>query len=385
MVRYLLIDDDTAGAADASLYARKLTRSSGGKLEVIAVKPLILAEMLESLRTEKPDGLLLDVALTNAQAGDGAPLGYDGIALAQQVRTLQTRGRTRGDTGLGEFPVVRFSKEGVIHEYVNTDSTSNDLFDEMIDKSELVGDLKQSEDVARRLVSLASDYPKVVSPPEGETADTAVATILGVSVEFLARLDPRSLLGLRRPDLPAHILARYFTAKLLAHPGLLMRESLLAVRLGVDIKRSDDWPAVVEKIQGTRYRGVFGEGYCRWWTVQVADWWQEVSGDERALQKLTTDERVAILSEKLGLTRLAALPEDRDSPGRRFWHQCVLSGRPVDPAFGFALMAEYGFEIWQDAEYLCQEEALRGVDHPRLSASDRNRLMSLRTRGRDGA
>src|ERR1039458_490635 len=137
---YFLIDDEANSEAPADGYAEELTAVSQGSLRVEVYRPTSLQKVLEFIAEVKPDGLLLDVAFTNAPTGEGAPLAYDGIALAQQIRTLQTRGLRQGASSLPEFPLIRFSKADVIREYVSGDTTSEDLFDEKIDKAEIIDD-----------------------------------------------------------------------------------------------------------------------------------------------------------------------------------------------------------------------------------------------------
>jgi hypothetical protein len=367
----ILIDDEADAASPADLYGEEMQAAADGRLSVLTRRPGSMAATLELIAEAKPDGLLLDVALTNALGVDGAPIGFDGIALAQQIRTMQTRALSQRAAGLPEFPLIRLSKKDVIREYVSGDSTSDDLFDEKIDKEEI---LRDAADVARRAYSLAADYPRVIAFARSERAEGALADLLGCEAALLSRLDARALLGLRRPDAPAHILARYLTGTLLARPGPLVAEPLLAVRLGVDPARSEDWPVLLSSLGSAAYRGPFCEGYPRWWFALVLDWWQGKVDADRPPFRLTAPERAEALRERTDLRRLEAFREDPDSPGLKFWHLCSKSGRPVDPSAGFALMPTWGQETWQDAEYLCLEEALRSRHDARLGPAERSRL-----------
>jgi hypothetical protein len=371
---YFLIDDEANSEAPADGYAEELTAVSQGSLRVEVYRPTSLQKVLEFIAEVKPDGLLLDVAFTNAPTGEGAPLAYDGIALAQQIRTLQTRGLRQGASSLPEFPLIRFSKADVIREYVSGDTTSEDLFDEKIDKAEIIDD---PVPVAKRAFGLAVDYPKIVAYARNEPSDEALAELLGCAPEFLSRLDPRTLLGLRRDGAPAHILSRYLTGALLERPGPLVDDALLAVRLGVDRQRSGDWPALRATLTRASYGGAFAQGYERWWMALVLDWWSDEINSDRALYRVGAAERVQEIARKTNLAALTALPDDPDSPGSKFWHLCLRSKRPVDPAFGFPLMPVWGQEPWQDVDYLCLEEAKRDSRNPRLNVAERMRLASL--------
>lgn len=380
MLTYLLIDDDIGAAAEATIYAEALEKASAGELKLNVLKPDALPKTLQAISEMKPDGLFLDVAFTNALTDQKEHVGFDGIALAQQIRTLQTRGRSMGSAALQEFPIIRFSKKDVIREYVNEDTTSDDLFDELIDKGDVVDN---GALIALRARVLASDYPRIVEFSQADSDESALAAVLGCEAEFLPRLDPRVLLGLRRPGAPAHAFARYFTAKLLARPGPLISEDLLAVRLGVDLAKSQSWPDLRKHLDSAHYRGAFGEGYPRWWQAMVVDWWQTQINSEKVPARITAAERVAYLKKALGLEGLVALSEDADSPGTRYWHRCLRSRKPVDPSEAFALMPLYGHESWQDADYLCLEEALRDRRNPRFAPPERSRIAArLSARGK---
>lgn len=374
MKTYLMLDDDAGSEAPAEPYAEALEASANGGLTIEVRRPERMAQTIAMISELAPDGLLLDVALTNALDTEGQPVGFDGIALAQQIRTLQTRARVgTGSGGLPEFPVVRYSKRDIVREYVNKDSTSDDLFDEFVDKSS-INEPHMASAAASIVVALATDYPAVSAFADRAPDDPALAALLGCEPDFLARLDPRTLLGLRRPGAPAHILARFIVIKLFGRPGPLVNEALLAVRLGVDPARSEDWPAVLEGLSASQYRGVFSCGYTRWWMPAALDWWQREIDQDKSPARLAAADRVALLSARTGLIRLAAIEASTDSPGSRWWHRCARSEVAVDPAEGFPLLPVYGMETWHDTEYLCREKALRDPRNARLAASERARI-----------
>lgn len=377
MKTYLMLDDDAGTEAPAEPYAEALEAASRGSLSITVRRPGRMAETIAAITELAPDGLLLDVALTNALDPEGQPVGFDGIALAQQVRTLQTRARTGGGSGgLPEFPVVRYSKWDIVQEYVNKDSTSDDLFDEFVDKSS-IGEDGAAASAASIVVALATDYPAVTAFADQEPDDAALAELLGCDGGLLARLDPRTLLGLRRPGAPAHVLARFIVVKLFSRPGPLVEEGLLAVRLGVDPERSEDWPALLDALAESRYHGAFSSGYARWWMPATLDWWQVNIDQDKPPGRISATDRVTLLADRTGLSRLVPIEPSEDSPGARFWHRCSKSGLPVDPAEGFPLLPVYGTETWHDTEYLCREEALRDRRNARLSPSERARLDAI--------
>ncbi len=375
MKTYLMLDDDAGADSPAELYAEALEAASNGELTVEVRRPGPMRETIATIAGLAPQGLLLDVALTHALDEQQQPVGFDGIALAQQVRTLQTRARTPGAAdGLPEFPVLRLSKRDVVREYVNKDSTSDDLFDEHLDKEFVV---ERPALAARIALSLATDYPAVTAFAACEPDDAGLAALLDRDATFLGRLDPRVLLGLRRRGAPPHVLSRFIVVELLARAGPLVDRAALAVRLGVDVATSADWPQLLERLQPSRYAGAFASGYERWWATGVLDWWQSQVEPDKALQRLSAEQRIETLARATGLQALAPLQPTADSPGTRPWQICVRSGLPVDPGEGFPLLPTYGMETWHDTEYLCLEEALRNPTEPRLSAAERARVQAL--------
>ncbi len=374
---YLLIDDEATSKASAEPYAVEIMDASGGDLKVVGYGPTSIEAVIAHISHAKPDGLLLDVAFTNALTPENVQVSYDGIALAQQIRTLQTRGVRDDGPSLLEFPLVRFSKANIINEYVGGDTTSEDLFDEKIDKNST---LKDPAPVARKLLSLAADYPQICEYALAEDkSDEKLAALLGCEVDFLSRIDARALLGLRRPKAPAHVLSRYLTGPLLSRPGPIIDETLLATRLGINREEgSGDWRELMTAhLKVAAYSGAFAGGYDRWWMARVTEWWSDQLGSDRALVRLTAAERVKFIGEKTGLAKLAPIAENNESPGTKFWHRCLRSKLPVDPAQGFPLMPEWGQESWHDVDYLCLEEAKHDSRNARLGPSERARLAKL--------
>lgn len=375
MKTYLMFDDDAGADSPAELYAEAIANAAGGELRIDVRLPGRLSDTIAAIKRASPDGLLLDVALTNALDEERQPVGFDGIALAQQVRTLQTRGRSpQAADGLPEFPVIRLSKRDVVREYVNKDSTSDDLFDEHIDKEVA---LEDAACAARIAMALATDYPAVVDFAARRPDDDALAALLGMDGAVTARLDPRTLLGLRRPGSPAHVLARFVVVELLGRAGPLIDEGLAAIRLGIDRDASGDWPALLTLLDGSRYTGAFQGGYPRWWMPRLLAWWQNTIDEDSQPARISAAERVARITAATGIADLVAIAGTDDSPGSRFWHRCALSDVPVDIAEGFPLLPVYGMETWHDTQYLCLEEALRNPRDQRLALTEQSRIQGI--------
>jgi CheY-like chemotaxis protein len=360
MTKYLYIDDEAEGAES---FAEALVEANH-ELSIKIGKPESLEQIIELLSTN-PDGLLLDVKLSNTKGKDNKPLPFDGIGLAQQLRSLQTRGQVKS------LPIIRLSQPAVIKEFVRGDSTSDDCFDERISKDEIAG---HELNLSRRLLSLANDYPGLQKYLESKKTPDDTAALLGISQDFLDRLDSRILSELQQSEnVPAHVIAGFFLDKLLARPGPLINEDLLAARLGVDRSQSRDWSSVLKHLERASYDGPFNQGYPRWWMATVTDIWEKLPGFSIALPRARAEERVELLRKALGIT-LQPIAELADSPGGRYWAICAATALPVDPAFGVPLLPRVGHQPWHDAEYLSLEAALRDSRNSRIRPDDKARL-----------
>ncbi len=368
MIQYIFIDDeaDSGAAAFAEALSDAGPSIAGEKqLCVVALRPDTLPAVLEHIAGAKPSGILMDIALTRTIDGNAQPLAFDGIALAQQLRTLQTRQE------LPATPIVRLSQSAIVSKYVGGDTTSEDLFDEKLSKDDLVDNAGQQ---AKILVGLANGYPIVRAFVATDHDPASMATLLGLDIAFVEQLDSRILLGFQRQGAPAHVFARYLIETLLRRAGPLVPTELLAVRLGVDVESSgEDWKTLLGRLPGA-YSGAFDSAYPRWWMAAVLAWWQQLPNSPGALQRITADNRVKFLQVSQRLAGLQAIQETADSPGRRYWHICSKSKRPVDPSEGYPLIPEWGHEPWQDPDYLCLEEAKRDSRNPRLRETERSRL-----------
>jgi len=369
MTQYLYIDDEK-DVAESFADALEIK----GALSIKVEQAGGLEQILGFLST-KPDGLLLDIKLSNTTDEEGKLLRFDGLALAQQLRSLQTRGE------LQSIPIVRFSQPVVVQEYVRGDSTSDDCFDERISKDEIAA---QAAKIGHQLLSLADGYPRLRDFATDVKNEKAAAIALGVEPSFLDRLDSRILADIQQAEnAPVHVLAGFFLNMLIGRPGPLITEDLLAARLGVDRQRSQaGWPRVLENLKNARYAGVFHSGYPRWWMAAISDIWEALPGAPGSLARLRAEERVEFLQKswKMELTPFAENPE---SPGRRYWAICLRTGLPVDPTSGIALLPRLNHQPWQDAEYLSLEAALRDSHNPRIRPDDKARLQrELNKRGR---
>ena len=83
-----------------------------------------------------------------------------------------------------------------------------------------------------------------------------------LNAEIFARFD------IENSNIPIHEYAQVILKDLIYVTGALIDESILASRLGVDIK-SKNWQEVKELFKLAKYQGVFSDGWDRWWMFKI--------------------------------------------------------------------------------------------------------------------
>ncbi|CDX41184.1 hypothetical protein MPLDJ20_320051 [Mesorhizobium plurifarium] len=164
--------------------------------------------------------------------------------------------------------------------------------------------------------------------------------------------------------------------QLLDVPGLLVGEELLAVRLGIDVRKSPDWPNVREIFRPCQYSGAARGGFHRWWMDQILELWTKFHPQPPF--KLSATDRVAALAA-IGYQRLQAIEPTEESPGDRPW---LLSVSTDDPFLRLPVDSRYAFTLsspvapWLDEPVWCLEQAKRNRTSPLLSQDSRDRIQS---------
>jgi hypothetical protein len=246
---------------------------------------------------------------------------------------------------LRPFPIVLWSVQQKFKVSFTTDSTGHDLFDLVISKRDVVTD---TDAVAAKLISLATDYPRLRVRPRRRS----LPELLGIEPEQLAAIDPR-IGGDLPAAAPAHDTARYIIRALLERSGPLVDAGVLAVRLGVD-RNASDWAALESRVTSARYDGVFSAGWARWWWPKVELLLRHsVATGFRAL---TAEQRVDALKEGWRIPRLVAPRVPNGATGTRYWHVCAATDVPLDPVD--AVATELGeTKAWQDRIYVSMDAA----------------------------
>lgn len=366
------MDDATGPESDSERYRKLLDKD--GELAVDLVQP-DRSKLLVAEPELEPgiDGYILDINLRDQVNEHGQRFFGTGAGLAQDLRLLQTLGPNEGQKAR---PIVRLCATQVFQDYLAGDDSTADIFDLGFDK-EVIGDIAS---LARaKLAVLPELYAAVQVIPEDPGAP---AKLLGVETEHYDRLHSRFRAALETElTQKPHEAVSFIIRQLFEPPGLLIREELLAIRLGVDKVRSDGWERLREHFAPARYVGVACHGFRRWWMDLVLSQWGQIASPP--LFRLSAVERVAALNEA-GFRNLVALMPPPESPGDRPWLLSLSDDPalrlPVDPRH--ALILSTPVSPWLDEPVWCLEQAKRHRRSPSLSQDARDRLrVALRVSG----
>ena len=294
-------------------------------------------------RVDDIDGILLDLRtdeLPNNETGETSK--FTGAVWGQHIRDLVTIGDIKKD-----IPIVLFSTDKKLRETYFRDMTSNNIFDRFLTKD------NTPNNAIKKLISLAKGY-QIIST-EKDFNNLLKIDILNLDSRIFSRF-------IQSSNIPTHEYAQMILKDLIYAKGVLINEKYLASRLGIDKDNSTDWDKVKEKFIKAKYKGVFSDGWDRWWMFEVDNIFEDISNTY--LSYLDAKERVAILKEKLNLENLVfALPiESKDGSVKnhsyRYWTVCKALAKHLDPMEGFRVYATSEPKPWQEYEYVSLQALL---------------------------
>lgn len=158
---------------------------------------------------------------------------------------------------------------------------------------------------------------------------------------------------------PSHVIANFLVNELLLKQGLLIDERTLAARLGIDIEQSsEDWEQVLSSLNEALYKGVFYQGWERWWMPIIEIWWNKTIHAETYLRATSASDRVEYIKKELKLTKIYPSEKMPKSDSDEFWTVCKGNNRPLDPVDGLMIDRQENLYPWQDPDYVSVEAAL---------------------------
>jgi hypothetical protein len=371
-IKYLCIDDQQDSTIDPLLSRLE----NDGLISFDRWTPKSLEGQLPAIQQfvaqqSGPFGLLLDLRLDVDADADGNRVSYRGPTLAQELRTRMAEGT------ITPFPIALWSVNTKFQQSYFGDESSHDLFDDIFGKDREVAD--QPKVVAEKLASLAYGYHKLRS-----VTKTNLVSTLGLSEEvnsplYSQFLDEYSQISI---ESTTHELAHFLLNDLIRVEGLLVTESMIAARLGVNITNSkDSWETIKEKLQVAKYTGPFCEAWPRFWWFRVEDWWATLESNISELGLLDSHERVTKLNEIFS-TKLVASEPILPKYSACFSTLCVGTSLPLDPIDGLRVVRRSS-RTWQDTLYVSAHAALERINKDcwRLDPLERDRLAWIKEEG----
>ncbi len=322
---------------------------------------------IESEEFKEYNGLILDLNLEETPNKNRELSRYKGSSLAQEIRNLAKAGT------INEIPIILLSATINIEKYF--DRTNEDLFDLIVSRERL-NDVDLFISMRQKLISLSLGY-ELISKCKNDNKNLTELFKFNLekeNVRFLGEM--KSVI-----ENPAHIISNFIIKNLLEKSGILIPENILATRLGIDKDKSKDWLNVVAKFDRFLYKGVFSEGWQRWWMSGLENWWSSELQIEKSLRSTKANDKVNFLKERLGLSELVALEKVEKSKSETFWTNCVGSGVAIDTVDGLLITGQDNYFPWQDKCYISINEALKPVGKEKwkkLSPSEEFKLELLK-------
>ncbi|HCN10803.1 MAG TPA: hypothetical protein DIS75_00430 [Chryseobacterium sp.] len=280
---------------------------------------------------ENYDGLLIDLRLD----GEGPnQLEYSAISISAELRAICARKE------INSFPIVLCSTLPKIKETYKSDKTSHDLFDYTFRKSEN----PDYERFSKKLKALAEGY--ITLPFDANSLNQIFQR------EDLKNLDQRIFERFYNQDVIVPYDFAHFTVKTLFHcTNPLIKETVLAARLGVNIEASgDNWTELLSQFADCKYKGLFSDGWNRWWADKLNVKLKEISGKNFSFLK--AEERVTILKETFGINGIIASEPLQYNTSSEFWTICEATKLPLDPLEGFKVKLSHELKSWQEPKYI---------------------------------
>ena len=338
--KYLYIDDNTPENAKGITTGLE----QEDVLKVIFRNPTGSWELerddILSKEFEEYNGLIVDLNLEETPNEHQKHAKYKGSSLAQEIRNISKAGE------IAEIPIILLSATVNLNKYF--DKTNEDLFDLIVKRDELKDVFIP---IRNKLIALAGGYKKI-NEVKGKI-DFSNLLLRDVKLEDLRMIAQLQLLS----SFPTHTLSKFIVKHLLDQSGPLITQKLMATRLGIDIEKSDDWIKLISNFD-FKYKGVFHEGWDRWWMSGLEKWWKQNMGPV-SLRNTDAASRVSVISEKTGFRSLQPIQKTDKSRSNSFWTLCAGSQVAIDIVDGLLVADQDGKYPWQDKSYVSIEEALQ--------------------------
>ena len=334
--KYLYLDDENDASTAAIADGLKILNL----IDVVPEEPREFGNQMVDLRKRlnEFDGLILDLRLD----GKKLNISYNAPAIAQELRKIAAEG------GIKSCPIILCSTDEKMKATYEVEKICHEHFDYTFTKQSS----SPWEKFAKKLASLANGY-HIIPSLKGDLHEILKRSDLEI-------LDPRILenfIGFQHP-LPVYEYASFIIKDLFHQQGPLIKESLLAARLGIDINESKDWQKLLDHhFIAAKYIGIFSDGWTRWWADLIIQRFKEISGGQR-LNMLNADERIKLLIKITGISNLVAAKPTKYNRSSNFWSICEAFKTPLDPLEGFKIHTSIEPKSWQEHKFISLEAVL---------------------------
>lgn len=335
-IKYFYIDDDPNSQNKVQGFTNKA-------LSIVAMQHKdSWGEQLNFLKEKETDfdGIILDLKLDDLPNANNIRADFRGTSLAQEIRTRQKEGL------LKYFPIILFSANDKTQQAL--EKSGMDLFDIYIDKSKIDGNAFST--FSPQLVEMSNGYKQL--------SDFSLSIMDIFKVEE-SQIDSRFISEFNdAKKSPVHIQSRFLITEFLNKQGPLVNEEVLAARLGIDKNQSGDWNALLESLSSVKYKGVFCNGWSRWWMHLVEQWWNETIKSDTFLRSTPAKVRVEKIKQVTQLNQLVEAKKIDKANSDEFWTICKGYNRPLDPVDGLLIQGQDNLYSWQEPEYVSVDAAL---------------------------
>lgn len=368
VIKYLYLDDENIGTVKP--YSKAVM--GDGKDVVIDVVHPAAFQGNSSLLFEKLkdyQGIILDWRLDETTDSEKKKFDSRASSVAQEIRTRATQKKFHS------MPIVLWSQKSKFLATYQDDFTAHDLFD-LTYKKEFVSE--NFKLVREQLQSMALGYQTIFEYKNERTFTFNDLLGLGESV-----LDIRIQERFKSKNHTVHEIARFIFRDLISRPGLLIDESRLAARLGIDKGNSAGWAKLLELLRQYKYTGPFGEAWPRWWAYGVEkEWWTSLNiNDKKPLGLLLAEERVSLLKKATKIKGLNTALPIKENYHTRFYTICEYHKEPLDIVDG-VIIAEPDPEAWQERRYISLDTALERLGDFKPHPTEVERLRQIKRKGK---
>lgn len=336
MKTYIYIDDEDVNTLNSLAGAI----NACGIIKVM-VFPLGDYKSFDALTAEitkmwdKIDGLILDLKLN----GDGPnSTHFSATSLTQWIRSSMIL------NSLTQKPIILLSNDLQCAKYTE-DVTSHDLFDLVMERN---GDINWDQ-FANQLEILASGYEIVNHDTEKDFVKFLNNDELDKSATCFANFT-------RPSSFNVGAFASFILHDLFEHPGILISESLLASRVGVDLEKSREyWRSFKEKhFKKAQYSGVFVGMKELYWSHSSMRILKELLGGKSPATMSSVQRVKTISSIDSEASNLVGFVPNPGAHNKSLYTWVIdeVTKQPLDAAEGYVIYEEPGLKAWQEPRFV---------------------------------